>query len=141
MLTVAFGETMSRTQVQLWYNRFKEDREDVNDDERPVGPSTTTTGETIEAVKRMILDNCRITIREVADDVGISFDSCQEFFTDILGMKRAAANIVGKFLNFKQNNVAWTSLRKCLRRSTTAITGDKSWMYSYGIETKAQSFQ
>ena len=30
MVTVAFGEsTMSRTQVQLWYNRFKEGREDV----------------------------------------------------------------------------------------------------------------
>ena len=33
MLTVAFAEsTMSRTQVQLWYNRFKKDREDGNDD-------------------------------------------------------------------------------------------------------------
>ena len=30
MLTVAFGKsTMSRTQVQLWYNRLKEGREDV----------------------------------------------------------------------------------------------------------------
>ena len=30
---MAFGEsTMSRTQVQLWYNGFKEGREDVNDD-------------------------------------------------------------------------------------------------------------
>ena len=74
MLTVAFGEsTMSRTQVQLWYNRFKEGREDVNDDARPGRPSTSTTDENIEAVKKMILDNRRITIREVADDVGISF--------------------------------------------------------------------
>ena len=33
--TFAFGEsTISRTQVQLWYNRFKEGREDVNDDAR-----------------------------------------------------------------------------------------------------------
>ena len=33
MLTVAFGEsTMSRTQVQLWYNQFKEGRADINDD-------------------------------------------------------------------------------------------------------------
>ena len=33
MLTVAFGEsTMSRTQVQLRCNRFKEGREDINDD-------------------------------------------------------------------------------------------------------------
>ena len=32
MLTVTFGEsTMNRTQVQLWYNRFKEGRKDVND--------------------------------------------------------------------------------------------------------------
>ena len=36
MLTAAFGEsTMRRTQVQLWYNRFKEGREDVNDDACP----------------------------------------------------------------------------------------------------------
>ena len=33
MLIVAFGEsTVSRTQVQLWYNRFKERLEDVNND-------------------------------------------------------------------------------------------------------------
>ena len=36
VLCVAFGEsTMSRTQVQLWYNRFKKGRENVNDDARP----------------------------------------------------------------------------------------------------------
>ena len=35
MLIVAFGEvTMNRTQVQLWYNRFKKGREDVNDNAR-----------------------------------------------------------------------------------------------------------
>ena len=60
MLTVEFGESaMSRTQVQLWYKRFTEGREDVNDDARPDRPSTTTTEENIEAVKKMILDNCR----------------------------------------------------------------------------------
>ena len=41
VLTVAFGEsTMSRIHVQLWYNRFKEGREDINDDARPGCPST-----------------------------------------------------------------------------------------------------
>ena len=51
----------------------------------------------------MILDNHRITIREVADDVGISFGSCLAIFTDVLGMKRAATEIVQKLLNFEQN--------------------------------------
>ena len=37
MLAVAFDEsTTSRTQIQLWYNGFKEGREDVNDDARLV---------------------------------------------------------------------------------------------------------
>ena len=33
----------------------------------------------------------RITIREVADDVGILFCSCQAIFTDVLGIKSAIA--------------------------------------------------
>ena len=50
----------------------------------------------------MILDNPRITIREVADYVGISFGSCQAIFTADLGMKGTAAKIVSKLLNFEQ---------------------------------------
>ena len=48
----------------------------------------------------MILSNRRITIGEVADDVGISFGSRKAIFTDILGMKRATANIVKKIATF-----------------------------------------
>ena len=37
MLIVKLGDSiMSRTQVQLWYNLFKEGREEVNADARPV---------------------------------------------------------------------------------------------------------
>ena len=94
---------MSRTQVQLQYNRFKESRKDVNFDARPGRPSSSTGDENIEAVKKIILDNYRINIREVADGVDISFGSCQSIFTDILGMTRATAMIVTKLLNFQQN--------------------------------------
>ena len=45
MLTVEFGEsTTSSTQLQLWYNRFKEGREDVNDDAHLGRSTTSTTG-------------------------------------------------------------------------------------------------
>ena len=73
-LTRAFGKsTISRTQVQFWYNRFKEGREDLKDDVCPDRPSTAANDVNIEAVKKMILDNRRrITIKKVADDVGIS---------------------------------------------------------------------
>ena len=56
--------------------------------------STPTTDETIAAVKKIILDNRRITIRKVTDDVGISLGSCQAIFKYVLGMTRAAAKII-----------------------------------------------
>ena len=85
MLTVAFGEsTMSKTQVQLWYNLFKDGREDINNDARPGRPSMSITNENLETVKKIILHNRRITVREVAGHVGISFGSCQAIFTDII---------------------------------------------------------
>ena len=45
------------TQVQLWYNRFKEGREDVNDDARHGRPSTSTTDENIEAMKKLFFES------------------------------------------------------------------------------------
>ena len=88
-----------------------------NDDARPYRPRTSTTAENIKAVKNLILDNRRNTIREAygsAHVVGISFGSCQAIFTDVLGMIRAAVKIGPKLLNFELiNNVAWTSLQRC----------------------------
>ena len=52
-------------------------------------------------MKKMILDNCRITIRETSDDVVILFGSCQAIFMDVLAMKCAAVKIVPKLLNFE----------------------------------------
>ena len=51
--------------------------------------------------QKMILDNHGITIREVADDVDISFGLCQAIFMCVLGMKPAAVKIVPKLQNFE----------------------------------------
>ena len=104
MLTKAYGvSAMSKTRVYEWYKRFQDGREDVEDDERPGRPSTSTTDENdVENVKEMFMNDRRITIREVADDVGILIGSCHEIFSNVLGMKRVAAKFVPKLLNFKQ---------------------------------------
>ena len=149
MLTVVFGEsTMSWTQFQLWYNRFMQGQVDVNEDAHPGSPSTSTTNENIEAVKKMILDNHGIIIKEIADDVGISFGSCQAIFTGVLGMKCAAAKIVLKLQNFEQKQRRMDIAQKMLTAFNDdtdllkkLITGDESWVYGYDIEIKVQSSQ
>ena len=73
MLTKAYGESaMSKTKVYRQYNRFQDGRED---NERSGRPSTLTTDENVEKVKEIVMNDRRITIREVADDVGISIGS------------------------------------------------------------------
>ena len=92
---------MSKTRVYEWYKRFQDGDEDVEDDERPGRPSTSTPDENVEKVKEMVMNDRRITIREVADDVGISIGSCHAIFSNVLGMKRVAAKFVPKLLNFE----------------------------------------
>ncbi|KAG5320973.1 SETMR methyltransferase, partial [Acromyrmex heyeri] len=92
MLTVAYGEaTLDRSNVYRWYKMFSEDREDVNDEERAGRPSTSTTDENIDEVKKIVLANRRITVREVVEDLNISIGSCHSIFTNDLGMRRVAA--------------------------------------------------
>ena len=94
VLTKACGESaMSETRVYEWYKRFQDGHEDVEDDERPGRLSTSTTDENVEKVKEMVMNDRRIVIREVADDVGISIGSCHYIFSNVLGMKRVAANL------------------------------------------------
>ena len=102
---------MSKTRVYDWYKRFQDGRGDVEDDERPERPSTSTTDENVEKVKEMVMNDRQITIREVADNVGISIGSCHEIFSNVLGMKRVAANFVPKLLNFNKNSGEWKLLR------------------------------
>ncbi|XP_011066268.1 PREDICTED: putative uncharacterized protein FLJ37770 [Acromyrmex echinatior] len=94
MLTVAYGEAiLDRSNVYRCYKMFSEGREDVNDEERAGRPSTSTTDENIDKVKKIVLANRRITIREVAKDLNISIGSCHSIFTNDLGMRRVAAKL------------------------------------------------
>ena len=96
----------------------------------------------------MILNNRWITIREVADNVGILFDSSQAIFTDVLGMKLETAKIVSKLLNFEQKQCRMDIAQEMLKTFNDdpdlhkkVITGGELRVYGYDIETKAQSSQ
>ena len=94
---MAYGEfTVNQKNIHKWYKLFTEGREEVNDDARPGRPSTSTTNENTEAVKKIVMENRRIPIREVTENVGISVGSCHAIFSVILGLKRLAAKFVPK---------------------------------------------
>ena len=60
---------MSRTQRYEWFKRFKE-RTSVSEDTRPDRPSTSADDYLVERVREVIRGN-RLTVREVAEEVGL----------------------------------------------------------------------
>ncbi|EFN76790.1 Putative uncharacterized protein FLJ37770, partial [Harpegnathos saltator] len=72
-LQEAYGDDcLSKTSTFEWFKKFQEGRESVEDDPRSGRPSTSTDDAHIEKVKELVLQNRRLTVREIADKVGIS---------------------------------------------------------------------
>ena len=139
---------MSRTQCFEWYSHFKTGRTSIDEDPRSGQPSTSTDDVDIDAVRDLILQNHRLTIREIAEDVGISFGSCQAILTEKLNMHRIAAKFVPCVLtedqkanrgNISQELLDHVSVDENFLK--TIVTGNETWVYGYHIKTKAQSSQ
>ena len=75
MLQKAFGDlTMSQKNVYKWYKDFKEVRERVDDLERPGRPLTSTDEQQhVNQIKELVHKNRRLTIRDLADKIYLSF--------------------------------------------------------------------
>ena len=73
MLNIDFSvSAISKTKIYEWYKRFQNGREGVQDNECPGRCSTSITDEDVEKLKEIIINDQRITVREVADKLGIS---------------------------------------------------------------------
>ena len=61
MLKKAFGDdAMLQPRVYEWNKRFREEREDVEDDARSGRPSISITDENVEKIEAVVLANRRL---------------------------------------------------------------------------------
>ena len=92
MLQKCFGvSTLSRTQVFDWYKAFSEGREVVKQLPHASRPSPSVNDDNNKKVKKIVLKNRRVGIREVAEALNISYGSTQHIVVHVLGMKRVDA--------------------------------------------------
>jgi hypothetical protein len=89
-----------------------------------------------------------LTIREIADELSLSFGTCQAILTQDLGMRRVSAERVPRLLTQDQTEHRTTACRELLQRAEndttflpSIITGDESCVYGYDPETKQISSQ
>ncbi|VVC25841.1 Hypothetical protein CINCED_3A012566 [Cinara cedri] len=100
-----------------------------------------------EKIHKIILEDRRQTIKEVVKRSGVTWSLVQRILSEDLGMRRVAAKFVPRLLTEqqKQGHVeSCSSLKEFqnyLNFFSKVITGDESWCYGYGPETKQQSSQ
>jgi hypothetical protein len=61
---------MGITQIKEWYTRFKDGRTSVESDTHSGTPSTSRNDELIDQVRALVMQDRRVTIRELAEEVG-----------------------------------------------------------------------
>ncbi|CAN8010843.1 unnamed protein product [Ixodes pacificus] len=87
-IQTAFGDdAMSSTQIKEWYNRFKDGRTSVESEPRSGRPSTCRNDQVIAEVNAVVMRDRRVTIREVAEKVGIGTFSAHFIMTGDLASK------------------------------------------------------
>jgi len=95
MLQQAYGEDcLSCMQCHEWYQRFNSGRTSIEDDPKSGRASTSMDDDYVEKVLTVIRQNCHLTLREVAKEVGICKSSCHLILTDKLKMRCVATNFV-----------------------------------------------
>lgn len=139
-----FGEdAMGVTQIKEWFNRFKDGRTSAESEQRCGRPQTARSAAVVERVRNLVMAYRRLTVREIAEEVGVSKDSAHAILREDLSMNRVAAKFVPKLLSPKQKDLRFDVAQDLLDTANTdpgflntVITGDDSWVYGYDPETK-----
>jgi transposase len=118
----AFGDdAMGATQIKEWFNCFKDGRTLADSDQRSGRPSTSWNANVIEHVRSLILEDCRMTVREIADEGGISTGSANSILTDDLHMCIVVAKFVSKLLSQEQHQLCLEVARDMLECMSAGI--------------------
>ena len=76
MVNSAYGDqTLSRSNVFRWYGRFRDRREDIEDDPR-IGRFTECRNyDNVEKISQLLLQNRHLSLRMLADEVNTGKDT------------------------------------------------------------------
>ncbi|VVC35518.1 Hypothetical protein CINCED_3A017225 [Cinara cedri] len=147
MIKTAFGDDSLSCSVTFeWFKRFKDGQQSINDP-RSGRPSTSRNDYVVANIYKKVRNDRRLTVRELANEAGISIGSCHKILTENLQMRRVAAKFVPRLLTSEQKENRLTICQDLKTRSVdinfikNIITGDETWVYGYDPETKLQSSQ
>lgn len=149
-LQAQFGnETLSTSQVYRWAKSFAEGRDMVENEPHNRRPRTSITPDNIKRVEEMILEDRRVTVRDLSEEVGISIGSIESIIHNHLEYRKITARWVPRLLNFEQKHHRVEVCQRLLDRYevegdnflTRIFTTDETWVHYYTPESKIASME
>ncbi|CAH1982423.1 unnamed protein product [Acanthoscelides obtectus] len=98
LLPVLGNEAPHQSTISRWYGEFKRGRVSISVDPRVDAPKTAVTQENVDAVRKLIIEERRVTYREIEASLKISKTSLQKILHEELG-KAARVNCCQKTLD------------------------------------------
>jgi len=103
LLTVAYGEyAVKKLSVSDWHRRFKEGREDVQDDPRIGQPKTQRTDANVNRVRTLVRSDRRLGVRVIAEELDMNRETVRQIVNDDLGTRKISAKMVPRILTHGQ---------------------------------------
>ena len=120
LLQEVYGDaTMSRTRIFEWHMRFKEGREDVEDDCRSGRPTTCRTNENVERARKKVRSDCRLTVIMITDELSMNNERVWRIIMKDLGMRKICVKMVPRLLNDEQKEHRVLVCQDILKRLET----------------------
>jgi hypothetical protein len=142
LLNVYKDETIDISNVRRWLKRFKNEEKDVYDRPRSGRPSTSNNEENVLRLEQLVQNDRRITVREMAESLGISIGSVETLIGNC-GLRKLACKWFPKCLTremmAKRKEICDDLLAEYGSQVDTfkgVITGDETWLFHYDPETK-----
>ena len=134
-------QIISMHTVFRWVKAFKAGKFSVEDDTRPGRPKTSVTKANIAAVKIVVEQDARLSVKDIASCTGISEGSVQTILKRRLDLRKVCARWVPHLLTEEQKTQRLKCARELLkaykdcnsRFSSNLLIGDETWVHKEGL--------
>lgn len=147
-LEKCYGDSApSETTIKRWFADFKRGRRDTDDAERSGRPNEAVTPENIKKIHKIVLNDRKVKLRELADIVKISKERVGFILHEHLTMRKLCSKWVPRLLTVDQKQERVDDSEQCLamfKRNKPEflrryVTMDETWIHHFTPESKRSS--
>ena len=142
-------QTISMRTVFRWVKAFKAVKFSVEEDTRPGKPKTSVTKSNIAAVKIVVEQDARLSVKDIASCTGISEGSMQTILKKRLDLKKVCARWVPHLLTEEQKTQRLKCVRELLKTCkgcnsrviSNLLTGYETWVHMFEPQRRTDNKQ